>query len=292
MIKFDESFNDYELLTCGDGSKIERFGEYILKRPDPQAIWSLKNEKDYKLNAVYNRSNEGGGSWDVYKLPEHWQIKYELDNKYIVFNLKPYTFKHTGVFPEQSVNWKFIYDTIKNSGKKEFKLLNLFAYTGGATMAASLAGAKVTHVDASKGIVSFAKENYISSKLNENNIRWIVDDCKKFVKREQRRNNIYDAIILDPPSYGRGSNKEVWKIETDIYDFLLDLSKILNKDSSFVLFNSYTTGLQEGVLNYLLGDTIKAKFGGKVISYELGLKAKNNGLVLPEGTTGIWLNDM
>lgn len=290
MIKFDDSFKDYDLLACGDGSKIERFGKYILKRPDPQAIWSLKNENKYKLNAIYHRSNEGGGSWDVKDLPEHWQIKYDIDNKYIVFNLKPYTFKHTGVFPEQATNWKFIYDTIKSAHKKEFKVLNLFAYTGGATMASALAGAKVTHVDASKGIVVYAKENYLSSKLDENNVRWIVDDCKKFVKRELRRNNIYDAIILDPPSYGRGKNKEVWKIEDDIYEFLIDLSNILNKDSTFVLLNSYTTGLQEGVLSYLLSDTIKTKFGGEVSTYELGLKSKDNGLILPEGCTGLWIN--
>ena len=250
-----------------------------------------RDEKDYDINAIYHRSNEGGGNWEFINLPNNWQINYSIDNKKIIFNLKPYTFKHTGVFPEQAVNWQFIYETIIKKNKKDFKVLNMFAYTGGATMISSLANAKVVHLDASKGIVSFAKENYLSSKLDENNIRWIVDDARKFVKREERRGNYYDAIILDPPSYGRGTNNEVWKIENDIYNLLVDLTNILNKNSSFVLFNSYTTGLQEGVLNYLLSDTIVKKFGGKIISYELGLKAKNNGLILPEGNTSIWINE-
>lgn len=291
MIKWTKDFKDYELLSCGNGHKIERFGKYILKRPDPQAIWPMKDEKDYDINAIYHRSNEGGGNWEFINLPNSWQINYSIDNKKIIFNLKPYTFKHTGVFPEQAVNWQFIYETIIKKNKKDFKVLNMFAYTGGATMISSLANAKVVHLDASKGIVSFAKENYLSSRLDENNIRWIVDDARKFVKREERRGNYYDAIILDPPSYGRGTNNEVWKIENDIYNLLVDLTNILNKNSSFVLFNSYTTGLQEGVLNYLLSDTLVKKFGGKIISYELGLKAKNNGLILPEGNTSIWINE-
>ena len=294
MIKFVTSFSDYEVLDCGDGEKIERFGEFILRRPDPQAIWRPENFEKYKVNAIYHRSNKGGGSWEFIDLPKSWKIKYDLsenDGSKIVFNLKPFTFKHTGVFPEQAVNWNFIYNFCKtnlDSTNKEMKVLNLFAYTGGATMAAALSGAKVTHVDASKGMVTWAKENADSSIISTDRIRWIVDDCKKFVEREIRRGNTYDGVIMDPPSYGRGPNGEVWKIEDSIYDFV-DLSmKLLKRQNSFLILNSYTTGLQAGTMDYIVNDVAKKhKIKAESDSYEIGLKVSSTNLVLPEGATTI-----
>jgi 23S rRNA (cytosine1962-C5)-methyltransferase len=293
MIKYVENFKDYEVLDCGNGEKIERFGEYILRRPDPQAIWRPKNFNQYKVNAIYHRSSKGGGSWEFIDLPKSWKINYDLDKKAkMVFNLKPFTFKHTGVFPEQAVNWNFIYKFCKNNlsdSSNELKVLNLFAYTGGATMAAALAGAKVTHVDASKGMVTWAKENADLSIIPNDRIRWIVDDCKKFVEREIRRGNTYDGIIMDPPSYGRGPNGEVWKIEDSIYDFVDLTMKLLNNKNSFLILNSYTTGLQAGTMDYIVNSVAnKYKLNGKTDSYELGLKVLSTGLVLPEGATTIF----
>lgn len=294
MIKFVENFKDYEVLDCGSGEKVERFGNYILRRPDPQAIWHQKNFKKYKVNAIYHRSNKGGGSWEFIDLPKSWKIGYDLDNNVkMIFNLKPFTFKHTGVFPEQAVNWNFIYNFCKNiidkNSEDDFKVLNLFAYTGGATMAAALAGAKVTHVDASKGMVTWAKENADSSIIANDKIRWIVDDCKKFVEREIRRGNLYNGIIMDPPSYGRGPNGEVWKIEDSIYDFVYLSMNLLNKNNSFLILNSYTTGLQAGTMDYIINDTAKKhNFVGKSDSYEIGLKVSSTGLILPEGATTLF----
>ena len=298
MIKYVENFKDYEVLDCGDGEKIERFGDYILRRPDPQAIWHPENFKKYKVNAIYHRSNKGGGSWEFIDLPKSWKIEYDLgDKSKMLFNLKPFTFKHTGIFPEQAINWKYIYSFCKSNIKKgavidskdEFKVLNLFAYTGGATMAAALAGAKVTHVDASKGMISWAKENADSSHIPMDRIRWIVDDCKKFVEREIRRGNTYDGIIMDPPSYGRGPNGEVWKIEDAIYDFVDLTMKLLNTKNTFLILNSYTTGLQAGTMDYILnGAAKKHNLNGTSDSYEIGLKVSSTGLILPEGATTIF----
>ena len=232
MIKYVDDFKDYEVLDSGDMEKIERFGEYILRRPDPQAIWHSENFKKYKINAIYHRSKTGGGSWEFFDLPKKWTISYNLDKDVkMQFNLKPFTFKHTGIFPEQAVNWEFIYNFCKARAKDGAspKVLNLFAYTGAASMAAALGGAKVTHVDAAKGILTWAKENTTLSKIKEDRIRWILDDCKKFVEREIRRGSIYDGIIMDPPSYGRGPSGEVWKLENAIYDFVALTFKLLNK---------------------------------------------------------------
>ena len=292
MIKYVKNFNDYEVLDCGDGEKIERFGDYILRRPDPQAIWHPENFKKYKVNAIYHRSSRGGGSWEFIDLPKSWKIDYEVaKNVKMVFNLKPFTFKHTGIFPEQAVNWKFIYDYCKKSSDsgKELKVLNLFAYTGGATLAASIAGAKVTHVDAAKGMLTWAKENAESSKIANDKIRWIVDDCKKFVEREIRRGNVYDGIIMDPPSYGRGPGGEVWKLEDAIYDFVELTMKLLAKKNSFLILNSYTTGLQASVMDYIVNKAAaKNDIKGSSDSYEIGLKVSSTELILPEGATTVF----
>lgn len=286
-------FKDYEVLACGDQSKIERFGKYILKRPDPQAIFDMKSKKDYKLNAIYHRSKKGGGEWEFIDLPKEWNLSYEIDDITLKFYLKPFSFKHVGIFPEQASNWKWMYDVIKKAKKKdskrEIKVLNLFAYTGLATLACSLAGCKVTHVDAAKGMVNFAKENASLSKVPEDRIRYIVDDCKKFVEREIRRGNTYDAIIMDPPSYGRGPGGEVWKIEDSIYDFVSLASKLLSKDAIFFLLNSYTTGLQSGVMDYIVRDTIVREHGGSTEASEIGIPVKDTKLILPEGNSVRWV---
>ena len=289
MIKYVKNFIDYEVLDCGDNEKIERFGEYILRRPDPQAIWHPENFKKYKVNAIYHRSSKGGGNWEFIDLPKTWKISYNLnEDAKMVFNLKPFTFKHTGIFPEQAVNWNFIYDFCKKNDR-ELKVLNLFAYTGGATLAAALAGAKVTHVDASKGMLTWAKENADSSGLASDRIRWIVDDCKKFVEREIRRGNVYDGIIMDPPSYGRGPNGEVWKLEDSIYDFVELTIKLLADKNSFLVLNSYTTGLQASVMDYIVNNAAKLNnLKGTSESYEIGLLVKSTGNILPEGATTIY----
>ena len=279
-------WKDYEVLDTSEGEKLERWGEYLLVRPDPQVIWNTpkKHFGWKKKNGHYHRSSKGGGEWEFFDLPKEWQITYNE----LTFNLKPFSFKHTGLFPEQAVNWDWFSDIIANA-ERPLKVLNLFAYTGGATLAAAKAGASVTHVDASKGMVTWAKENAVASGLKDAPIRWLVDDCVKFVEREIRRGNHYDGIILDPPSYGRGPKGEIWKIEESIYPFLELLVNLLHEDSRFLLLNSYTTGLQPAVLSYMLNTTIAKTFGGHVEASEIGLPVTNSGLVLPCGASGRWV---
>lgn len=291
------NWNDYEILDCSQGEKLERWGDYILVRPDPQVLWNTdRNFKGWsKPNGHYYRSKKGGGEWDFFNLPEQWSINY----KNLTFNLKPFSFKHTGLFPEQAVNWDWFSEIIENAVAKRsaagtlkdkpVKVLNLFAYTGGATLSAAAAGAHVTHVDASKGMVNWAKENAESSGLRDKPIRWLVDDCTKFVEREIRRGNHYDGIIMDPPSYGRGPKGEIWKIEECIHDFIKLASKLLSNDPLFFLVNSYTTGLQPAVLTYLISTEVKKKYGGNVVSDEIGLPVTRSGLVLPCGASGRWM---
>ena len=280
-----DGWKDYEVIDSSDGEKLERWGQYILVRPDPQVIWDTpRTDKRWKHpNAHYHRSKKGGGEWEFFDLPEQWQISY----KNLTFNLKPFNFKHTGLFPEQATNWDWFSEKIRNAGRP-VKVLNLFAYTGGATLAAAAAGAHVTHVDASKGMVTWAKENAVASGLGDAPIRWLVDDCVKFVEREIRRGNHYDGIIMDPPSYGRGPKGEIWKIEEKIYSLVCLCEKLLSKDPLFFLINSYTTGLQPAVLSYMLGSAIAKKHGGKVSADEVGLPVSASGLVLPCGASGRW----
>ena len=287
-----DNWNDYKVIDCSCGEKLERWGQYTLVRPDPQVIWDTpKTEKGWKkMNGHYHRSKKGGGEWEFFDLPQEWSINYTLPiNKKLTFNLKPFSFKHTGLFPEQATNWdwfsQLIYNEKKKNPDKEIKVLNLFAYTGGATLAAAAAGASVTHVDASKGMVTWAKENAISSGLGDAPIRWLVDDCVKFVEREIRRGNHYDAIIMDPPSYGRGPKGEIWKIEEAVYPLIQLTTKILVDKPLFFLVNSYTTGLQPAVLTYMISTALK-KFDGNVESSEIGLPVTCNGLVLPCGASG------
>ena len=280
-----DNWKDYEVIDTGNGEKLERWGDYILVRPDPQVIWSSDKENEgwRKMNGHYHRSKAGGGEWEFFKLPEEWQITYgELR-----FNLKPFSFKHTGLFPEQATNWDWFGRLIREAGRP-VKVLNLFAYTGGATLSAAAAGASVTHVDASKGMVGWAKENAVSSDLADRPVRWLVDDCVKFVEREIRRGNTYDAIIMDPPSYGRGPKGEIWKIEDSIYPFIELTMNILSDEPLFYLVNSYTTGLQPAVLTYMLNKTIVKRFGGHVESGEIGLPVTTGKLVLPCGASGRW----
>lgn len=285
-----DNWKDYEVLDCSQGEKLERWGKYTLVRPDPQVIWNTPKRHTgwKKKNAHYHRSKKGGGEWEFFDLPKQWQIHY----KDLTFNLQPFSFKHTGLFPEQAANWDWFSELICNRKKanpnKEVKILNLFAYTGGATVSAAKAGAAVTHVDASKGMVTWAKENAVSSGLKDAPIRWIVDDCVKFVEREIRRGNTYEGIIMDPPSYGRGPKGEIWKIEEKIFLFIELCTKILSPNPLFYLVNSYTTGLQPAVLSYMMGSTIVPKFGGEVKAEEVGLPVTNSGLVLPCGASGRW----
>lgn len=280
-----DQWKDYEVLDTSSGEKLERWGEYLLVRPDPQVIWTTpkKNPGWKKRNGHYHRSNSGGGEWEFFDLPGEWRIHY----KRLVFNLKPFSFKHTGLFPEQAANWDWFSQLIKEANRP-IKVLNLFAYTGGATLSAAAAGASVTHVDASKGMVNWAKENAVSSNLGDRPIRWLVDDCVKFVEREIRRQNTYDAIIMDPPSYGRGPKGEIWKIEDSIYPFLELTTRLLSKEPLFFLLNSYTTGLQPAVLTYMIHQTVSKKFGGKVEAAEIGLPVRDSGLILPCGASGRW----
>lgn len=282
-----DHWKDYEVIDTSCGEKLERWGRYILLRPDPQVIW--KTEKTVpewnRLNGHYHRSSKGGGEWEFFKLPEEWTISYRELN----FRLKPFSFKHTGLFPEQAVNWDWCSERIREAGRP-VKVLNLFAYTGGATLAAASAGASVTHVDASKGMVTWAKENAAASHLENAPVRWLVDDCVKFVEREIRRGNKYDGIIMDPPSYGRGPKGEIWKIEESIYPFVELAAQLLSDDALFFLINSYTTGLQPAVLSYMLSTVIQKKRGGEVQSSEIGLPVSSNGLVLPCGATGRWFS--
>lgn len=282
-----DGWKDYEVIDTSKGEKLERWGEYRLVRPDPQVIWDTKrNEKEWRRkNGHYHRSKKGGGEWEFFDLPKKWKIHY----RDLTFWLQPFSFKHTGLFPEQAVNWDWFSSIIKKKVEKgkEVKVLNLFAYTGGATLAAAAAGAKVTHVDASKGMVNWAKENAAASGLSDAPIRWLVDDCVKFVEREIRRGNHYDAIIMDPPSYGRGPKGEIWKIEESIYPFLQLCTNILTEKPLFFLVNSYTTGLQPAVLTYMMSTVLKP-FGGQVMAEEIGLPVTSNGLVLPCGASGRW----
>ena len=283
-----ENWKDYKILDMADGQKLEKWGEVILARPDPQIIWKEKTypEKWKNINATYHRSKTGGGAWEYKKkIPNQWQIKY----KELTFNIKPMGFKHTGLFPEQAVNWDWMIDKIKKSNRN-IKVLNLFAYTGGATVACTSAGATVCHVDSSKGMVTWAKENIASSGLAERPVRYIVDDVVKFVNREIRRGNKYDAIIMDPPSYGRGANGEVWQFENNIYD-LVDLCKnVLSDKPLFFLINSYTTGISSKVLENILNLTVCKKYKGKVSSGEVGLPMEKSNLILPCGIFGRWEN--
>lgn len=289
------NWKDYEVIDTSAGEKLERWGKYILVRPDPQVIWNTeKTEHGWrKMNGHYHRSSKGGGEWEFFNLPQEWSIKYDgANNLHLTFNLKPFSFKHTGLFPEQAVNWDWfssiIKEALQNDPTHEIKVLNLFAYTGGATLSAAAAGAHVTHVDASKGMVNWAKENAASSGLSDAPIRWLVDDCVKFVEREIRRGNTYDAIIMDPPSYGRGPKGEIWKIEDSIFPFIELTTKILAEKPLFFLINSYTTGLQPAVLTYMMETAIASQFGGRVSSSEIGLPVSSNGLVLPCGASGRW----
>ena len=282
------NWNDYKILDMANGQKLERWGNVILSRPDPQIIWKDKSFPDkWKLvNATYNRSKSGGGSWEYNKqIPKNWQIKY----KNLTFNIKPMGFKHTGIFPEQAVNWDWMMEKIAKS-KREIKVLNLFAYTGGATVACLSMGASVCHVDSSKGMVSWAKENVVSSGLEDKKIRYIVDDVNKFVSREIRRNNKYDAIIMDPPSYGRGANGEVWKFENNIYDLVQLCTKVLSDNPLFFLINSYTTGISSTVLENILNLTVAKNHIGKITSGEIGLPMENSKLILPCGIYARWEN--
>lgn len=282
-----DDWKEYEIIDCSNGEKLERWGEYTCIRPDPQVIWNTPKKAEIwsKVNAHYHRNNQGGGEWELFNLPEQWTIHY----KDLTFHIKPFQFKHTGLFPEQAANWDWFAQKIKKA-KKQIKVLNLFAYTGGATCAAAKAGAAVTHVDAAKGMVAWAKENARSSGLSDKPIRWITDDCIKFVEREIRRGNHYDAIIMDPPSYGRGPNKEIWKIEEKLHPLIQLCTQVLSEEPLFFLVNSYTTGLSPSVLTYMLSTEmqIECKYGGIVLSDELGLFVSSNGLILPCGAAGRW----
>ena len=285
-MKIANEWKDYKILDMAGGQKLEKWGNVILSRPDPQIIWKNKSfpNKWKEMNAVYNRSKTGGGLWEFKKkVPSQWQIKY----KNLTFNIKPMGFKHTGLFPEQAVNWDWMIQKIKGE-KREIKVLNLFAYTGGATVACLSAGASVCHVDSSKGMTTWAKENVTSSKLQDRPVRFIVDDVVKFVNREIRRGNTYDAIIMDPPSYGRGTNGEVWKFENNIYDLVELCTKVLSNQPLFFLINSYTTGISSKVLEDILHLTIAKKYRGKIESGEIGLPMENSDLVLPCGIYGRW----
>lgn len=280
------NWQDYELIDASCGERLERWGRVILIRPDPQVIWNTPkvNPLWKDANARYQRSTSGGGKWETYKKhPDVWKIGFSD----LCFQIKPMGFKHTGVFPEQAINWQFVDEKIKRS-KRQLNILNLFAYTGGATLACAKAGAKVCHVDASKGMVQWAKENAISSNLAERPIRWIVDDCMKFVQREIRRGKRYDGIIMDPPSYGRGPGGEVWKLEEQLFSLVKLCSKILSDSPEFFIINSYTTGLSPAVIEYLLGILVMKRYGGHLSSDEIGLKVKSTGFILPCGSTAIW----
>ncbi|MCI9273555.1 MAG: SAM-dependent methyltransferase [Clostridiales bacterium] len=280
------NWKDYELLDTSSGERLERWGDLILIRPDPQIIWNTPKQHPLwrKAHARYRRSSTGGGAWEEWKkVPPFWNIRYQD----LSFQLKTMGFKHTGVFPEQAVNWDFTMELIRNAGRP-VKVLNLFAYTGGATLACAKAGAQVCHVDASKGMVAWARENAVASGVKDKPIRWLVDDCIKFVQREQRRGNTYDGIIMDPPSYGRGPGGEVWKLEEQLFSLVQQCAAILSDNALFFLLNSYTTGLSPSVMQYLLGTVLQTRRGGSVSADEIGLPVTSTGLVLPCGSTAIW----
>ena len=288
-MKLANNWKDYEILDMANGEKLEKWGNYILERPDPQIVWQDKSFKDKwkKVDAVYHRSKKGGGYWEnINDIKASWQVKY----KNLTFNIKQMGFKHTGLFPEQAVNWDYMIDKIKNSNRK-IRVLNLFAYTGGATVACAYAGADVVHVDSSRGMVSWAKENIESSNLTDRYVRFIVDDVIKFVKREIRRGNKYDAIIMDPPSFGRGSNGEVWNIEESLYPLIKLCMEVLSDNPLFFLINSYTTGMSPKVLENILYMTLDKKYNGKISSGEVGLPMKDSNLILPCGIYGLFENE-
>jgi len=278
----------FEVLDASAGEKLERWGQVTLVRPDPQVIWNTPRDSAWeKANARYNRSSEGGGSWSVRSLPQsEWEIPY----RELGFRIRPTGFKHTGLFPEQAVNWDLMSGLIRAAGR-QLNILNLFAYTGGATLACAAAGARVCHVDASKGMVQWARENAALSGLSERPVRWIVDDCKKFVEREIRRGVRYDGVVMDPPSYGRGPGGEVWKLEDSVYELVRTCAQVLSEDARFFLLNSYTTGLSPSVMQYILSVTVGAMHGGTVTADEIGLPVKKSGLVLPCGSTAVWMKN-
>ncbi len=279
-----DKWKDYALLDCSSGEKLERWGRYVLRRPDPQAIWTTPMDRDWgRADAVYKRSSSGGGQWTKSDVPAQWQLQYED----LTFQVKLMNFKHTGIFPEQAANWDFIRSSIRSAGRP-VRVLNLFAYTGAATLAAASAGAEVCHVDAARGMVSWARENARISGLEQKPIRWIVDDCRKFVEKEIRRGKRYDALIMDPPSYGRGPTGEVWKLEDSLFDFPTLCAGVLSETPLFVLISSYTTGLSPSVLTYLAETVFSSRWPGRSESSELGLKVQKNGLVLPCGSACRW----
>ena len=283
------AWQDYELIDASAGERLERWGEIVLIRPDPQIIWNTEKKEPrwQSAHARYHRSNKGGGHWEPYqKMPEVWSVGW----RELTFRLKPMGFKHTGLFPEQAVNWAFAMEKIQRAGRP-VKVLNLFGYTGAATLACLSAGASVTHVDASKGMVQWAKENAAASGLSGRPVRWLVDDCVKFVQRERRRGNTYDAIIMDPPSYGRGPGGEVWKLEEQLDNLLGLCLTVLSEKPLFLILNSYTTGLSPAVMEYLLTVLVKERLGGRVTADEIGLLVTDSGMVLPCGNTAIWEGD-
>ena len=283
-MRYSKDWSDFELLDASGGEKLERWGSVILARPDPQVIWDTPKGSEWgRVNARYHRSAAGGGSWEIRSLPRpEWEVSY----RELRFHIRPTGFKHTGLFPEQAVNWDFMAAKIRAAGRP-VRVLNLFAYTGGATLACAAAGASVVHVDAAKGMVQWARDNAKLSGLEGAPVRWIVDDCKKFLEREIRRGSRYDGIVMDPPSYGRGPGGEVWKLEESVYELCRLAAQVLTGDALFLLLNSYTTGLSASVMEYLLAVTAGAR-GGKTSSSEIGLPVTANGLVLPQGSTAIW----
>ncbi len=279
-------WKDYELIDTSGGEKLERWKDVVLIRPDPQVIWSGVGSSPFweKADARYLRSNKGGGEWEYRRgLPQSWTVSY----RELRFHIRPTGFKHTGLFPEQAVNWDYFAEVIRRAGRP-VRVLNLFAYTGGATLACAAAGAEVCHVDASKGMVQWARENAALSGLSDRPIRWIVDDCEKFVRREIRRGNRYDAVIMDPPSYGRGPSGEIWKLEEKVHPLAELCADVLNEHPLFFALNSYTTGLSPSVMEYLLGITVAKKFGGRVGADEIGLPVTESGYFLPCGSTALW----
>ncbi|MGN1102173.1 MAG: class I SAM-dependent methyltransferase [Huintestinicola sp.] len=294
-MRIADRWTDYRLIDCSCSEKLEYWGRYSLVRPDPQVIWKTPKKSPVwgKADGHYYRSDKGGGQWSfAKKLPESWQIEYEMGiGEKLVFNIRPTGFKHTGLFPEQAVNWEFTSELIKKriSEGKEVNVLNLFAYTGGATLACAAAGASVCHVDASKGMVQWARDNAASSGLSDRPVRWIVDDCEKFVAREIKRGRKYDAVIMDPPSYGRGPNQEVWKLEDCIYDLVKLCTGVLSDDPLFFLLNSYTTGLSPSVMAYIIGETVGEKFNGIVTADDIGLPVETGKYALPCGSTAIFV---
>ena len=285
-MRIAENWKDYKIIDTSNGDKLESWGGRLLVRPDPQIIWRTEHKTDLwdKADAVYHRSSKGGGEWEYRRrLPESWEISY----RELKFIIRPTGFKHTGLFPEQAVNWDLMSDMIRSAGRP-IRVLNLFAYTGGATLACAAAGAQVSHVDASKGMVQWARDNAAASNLSDKPVRWLVDDCEKFVRREIRRGSFYDAVVMDPPSYGRGPGGEVWKLEDSVYELVKTCADVLSDKPLFFLLNSYTTGLSPSVMAYILNGVITPKYKGTVTADEIGLPVETAGMPLPCGSTAIW----